>query len=69
MSKQHCSVLGSSSTGREADSLGVLEVCLHRSDDDARLNGEELDPYEGDTSPGINDDTLIEDAVDDLYQT
>src|SRR5262245_32934803 len=50
------------------DRFGVLQVCVNRRHDDARLNRDEVDPDQGDRNPGVDDDPLVEHAIEDVDQ-
>jgi hypothetical protein len=44
----------------------MLQVGLDGSDDHPCLEGDEFYSNEGDANPGINHDTFVEDAIQDL---
>ena len=48
------------------DRLGVLEVRVDRGDDDARLDGDEVDADEGHAHPRVDDDPLVENAIENV---
>src|SRR5688500_8225900 len=50
----------------DADGFGILQVRIDRCDDDPRLDGDQVDPDERDTYPGVDDDTLVADAIEDV---
>ena len=56
---------------RRGDSqrLGVTQVRIDGSDHDAGLNRDQIDSYQGDPDPCIDDDALVEDAVKDVDET
>src|SRR5205814_571026 len=52
--------------GHLTDGFRVLQVSIDRCDHDACLNGDEVDPDQRDTHPGIDDDPLIQYSVEDV---
>src|SRR5438552_1499996 len=52
-----------------ADGFGVLQVRIDGRHHDAGFNGDEVDTYEGDSDPRVDDDALVEDAVEHVDQT
>ena len=52
-----------------ADRLRVLQVRVDRGDDDARLDGDQVDADQRDADPGIDDDALVQDAVENVDET
>src|SRR3989442_11578191 len=51
---------------RKPKRIGVPQVRVDRSHDNARFDGDEVDADERHADPGIDDDALIEDAVEDI---
>src|SRR3954467_6440651 len=49
---------------RDADGLGVLEVRVDRSHDDSCFDGHEVDADQRHTDPRVDDDTLVEYAIE-----
>src|SRR3712207_9529419 len=54
--------------GRQADGLGVLEVGVDGGDDDARLDRDQVDADERDADPRVDDDALVQHAVEHVNQ-
>src|SRR5215510_1429460 len=54
---------------RCADGLGVLQIRVDRGNDNARFNGDQVDAHEGHPDPGVDDDPLVEDPIEDIDQT
>jgi hypothetical protein len=50
----------------EAHCFRVFEVCLDRCDYDARFDGHEIDSNQRDANPGVDDDALVEDAIENI---
>jgi hypothetical protein len=50
----------------EAHCFRVLEVSLDRGDDDARFNSHEIDTDEGNANPCVDDDALVENAIENI---
>src|SRR4051794_31400497 len=50
----------------DADRLRVFEVGVDGRDDDARLDSHQVDPDQGDSHPGIDDDSLVEHTIEDV---
>src|SRR5207237_5330208 len=50
----------------EAESIGVPEIRVDGGDDDPRFDCHEVDADERDPDPGIDDDALVENAVEDV---
>jgi hypothetical protein len=50
--------------GRDTDGFRILEVSVDRRDDHARFNGDQVDTHERDADPRIDDDTLVEYAIE-----
>ena len=53
----------------KANGFGVFEPGLDRSDDGANLDREQLDADQRYSHECVDDDALVEDAVDDLGET
>src|SRR3982074_3457062 len=54
-------------TGRgETHRFGVFEIRVDRCDDDARLDRHNVDPDQGDAHPRVDDNTLIENAIENI---
>jgi hypothetical protein len=51
---------------REAYCFRVFEVRLDRRDDDTRFDGYEIDSNQRDANPGVDDDTLVENAIENI---
>src|SRR5262249_6992839 len=49
--------------------LGVLQVCVDRRDDDTCFDGDEVDADQRDADPGVDDNSLVEHAVEDVDET
>src|SRR5207244_3033418 len=49
--------------------LRVLDVRVDRRDDDAGLNGDEVDAHQRDTHPCVDDDSFVEYPIEDIDQT
>ena len=47
-----------------ADGRGVLQVGGDRGDDDAGLDRHEIDAHERQPHPGVDDDALVENAIE-----
>src|SRR5438552_3650510 len=54
---------------RGADGFRVLQVGIDGGHDDAGFNGDEVDAYEGNPHPRVDDDALVEDAVKNVNKT
>ena len=52
-----------------ADRFRVLQVGVDRGDDDARFDGDQVDADERDADPGVDDDALVEHAVENVDET
>ena len=52
-----------------ADRFGVLQVGVDRRDDDARLDGDQVDADQRHAHPGIDDDALVQDAIENVDET
>jgi hypothetical protein len=50
----------------EAHCFRVFEVRLDRRDHNARFDGHEIDSYKRDANPGVDDDALVEDAIENI---
>src|SRR6266536_6166813 len=48
----------------DAHSFRIPEVGIDGGDHDARLHGDQVDPDERDADPCVDDDPLIEDAIE-----
>ena len=48
---------------RNADGVGIAQICLDRCDHDLHLESDEVDAGDGYPSPAVNHDALIEHAV------
>lgn len=57
------------SGGRQANAFGVLQIRLDGRHDDARLNRNKLDANQRDPGKGVDDDSLVENAVHNLSQS
>src|SRR3954469_3126676 len=51
---------------RQAYCFGVLEVGVDRCHDDSRFDRHQIDADEGDAHPRVDDDTLVENAVENI---
>src|ERR1700686_2941425 len=51
---------------RESHGFGVLEIGLDGCDDNARLYRHEVDADEGDAHPRVDDDTLVENTIENI---
>src|SRR5690242_11409371 len=51
---------------RDAEGFGVAEVGVDRRHDDASFDRDEVDAHERDPDPGVDDDALVEDPVEDI---
>src|SRR5262249_8191013 len=47
----------------------VLQVCVDRRDDDTCFDGDEVDADQRDADPGVDDNSLVEHAVEDVDET
>src|SRR5450755_1996159 len=54
--------------GRDTDRFRVLQVCVDRRDDNAGLDGDQIDADEGDSHPRIDDDAFVENPVEDINE-
>ena len=52
-----------------ADRFGVLQVRVDRRDDDARFDGDQVDADQRDAHPGVDDDALVQDAIQNVDET
>jgi hypothetical protein len=50
----------------EAHCFRVFEVGLDRRDHNARFDGHEIDSYQRNANPGVDDDTLVENAIENI---
>ena len=55
--------------GHLGDRFRVLDVGVDGGHHDARLDREQVDAHQGDPHPGVDDDALVQDAVQDVDQT
>src|SRR5438034_2980008 len=52
-----------------ADRFGVLQVRVDRRHHHARFHGDEIDADQRDTHPGVDDDALVEHAIENVDET
>ena len=54
---------------RRTHRLGVLQVRIDRRHHDARFNGDEVDADQRDAHPRVDDDSLVQHAIEDVNET
>src|SRR3954463_150078 len=56
--------------GRDlADGFGVLQVGVDRRDDNTRFDSDQVDPQQRHADPRVDDDALVEHAIEDVDET
>ncbi len=63
-----CSGSSGDRLGGQRDGLGVAQICLKLCDHDPCLNGHQLDANESDTNERVNNNTLVQDPVDNFSE-
>ena len=48
------------------DRIGVLQISVDGSDDDAGLDRDQVNAHERDPHPGVNDDPFVQDAIENI---
>lgn len=55
--------------GQQADGFRILQECVDACHNHASLDGQQFEADQRHSSAGVNDDSLVEDAVHNLRQT
>ena len=51
------------------DGFRIFQVRIDGGDDHAGFDGDEVDPDQRDAHPGVDDDALVQDAVENVDET
>jgi hypothetical protein len=50
----------------KSDRIGIFQIGVNGGDDYARFDGNQINSDQGDTNPGINDDSFVQYAIENI---